>query len=81
MQDGGRTVSEENRTVELDEEIASGVGKFIADRKDPPGGTLTFEAAINVIVRDWLQAQGYMPLPNAQGEIVRAPDAAGVPRS
>lgn len=40
---------------------------------------MTYDDAVNVIVRDWLMGQGYMPLPDDDDSIIPAPDAAKVP--
>lgn len=66
--------------VKLDQEIRDGLSKFIADRAEPTQTRLDEEAAVNIIVRDWLQAQGYLPLPLAANEIKPALDAADIPR-
>jgi hypothetical protein len=67
-------------SVKLDEELLDGVEQFIADRDEPPHGKMSYEDAVNVIVRDWLMGQGYKPLPDAPDEIMPALDAARVPR-
>lgn len=67
-------------SVKLDEELLDGVEQFIADRNEPPLGKMTFEDAVNVIVRDWLTGQGYKPLPDQPDEILPAVEAARVPR-
>lgn len=68
-------------SVKLDEELFEGIERFIADRDEPPGGTMTHDDAVNVIVRDWLMGQGYIPLPNDPDEITTALEAANVPKS
>lgn len=68
-------------SVKLEEELLDGVEQFIADRDDPPRGKMTYDDAVNVIVRDWLMGQGYIPLPDATGEITPALEAARVPKS
>ena len=67
-------------SVKFDEDLVDGVELFIADRNGPPVGKMTFEDAINVIVRDWLMGQGYTPLPDEPDEIMPALEAARVPR-
>jgi hypothetical protein len=67
-------------SVKLDEELLDGVEQFIADRDVPPTDKMTYDDAINVIVRDWLMGQGYIPLPDDPNDITSALDAAGVPR-
>jgi len=67
-------------SVKIDEALLDGVEQFIADRNEPPLGKMTYEDAINVIVRDWLMGQGYVPLPDEPGEIMPALEAARVPR-
>ena len=41
---------------------------------------MTYDNAVNVIVRDWLMGQGYIPLPDDAG-ITPALEAAKVPKS
>lgn len=65
--------------VKLDEELLDGVEQFIADRNEPPNGKMTHDEAINVIIRDWLMGQGYIPLPGDPNEITPALQAAKVP--
>jgi len=67
-------------SVKLEEELLDGVEQFIADRDEPPRGKMTYDDAINVIVRDWLMGQGYIPLPD-DAEITPALEAAKVPKS
>lgn len=66
-------------TVKLDDELIDGVEQFIADRNQPPRGKMSYDDAVNVIVRDWLMGQGYIPLPDDPNEITLALDAAKVP--
>lgn len=66
--------------VRLDEDLQAALARFIRDRNVPPQGEMSPEAAINVIVGDWLMAQGYLPLPNQQDAILPALDAADVPK-
>jgi hypothetical protein len=66
-------------SVKIEEELLDGVEQFIVDRNEPPNGKMTYEDAINVIVRDWLMGQGYTPLPDDPDEIMPA-EAARVPR-
>ena len=68
-------------SVKLDEDLLDGVEQFIADRDEPPHGKMTHEDAVNVIVRDWLVGQGYIPLPDDPDGITSALDAAGVPKA
>ncbi|MET3897002.1 hypothetical protein ABIB57_000939 [Devosia sp. UYZn731] len=67
-------------SVKLDEELLDGVEQFIADRDAPPAGKMSYEDAVNVIVRDWLMGQGYIPLSDEPDEIMPALEAARVPR-
>jgi hypothetical protein len=67
-------------SVKLDEELLDGVEQFIADRDEPPRDKMTYDDAVNVIVRDWLMSQGYIPLPNADDAIIPALEAARCPR-
>jgi hypothetical protein len=66
-------------SVRLEEELLDGVEQFIANRDEPPRGKMSYTDAINVIVRDWLMAQGYLPLPGDAGNITTALDAANIP--
>lgn len=67
-------------SVKLDEELLDGVEQFIADRNEPPNGKMSYDDAVNVIVQDWLMAQGYFPLPDDGDEITPALKAANVPK-
>jgi len=67
-------------SVKLDAGLMDGVQRFIADRDVPPQPRMDVAAAVNVIVRDWLQGQGYAPLPDDPSEITPALDAAEVPQ-
>lgn len=66
-------------SVKLDKDLLDGVEQFIADRNEPPRGKMNYDDAVNVIVRDWLMGQGYMPLPDDDDSIIPALDAAKVP--
>lgn len=67
-------------SAHLDEELLDAIEQFIADRDAPPHGKMTHEDAVNVIVRDWLMGQGYMPFPDDPDAILTALEAAKVPR-
>ena len=66
-------------SVALDDGLLDGLARFMADRSEPPGAITDVESAANVIIRDWLQGQGYMPLPS-DDDIIPAMDASAVPR-
>jgi hypothetical protein len=66
--------------VELDQELLEGVERFIAERDEPPRGRMSYDDAVNVIVRDWLMAQGYIALPGNPEGVKPALDAALVPK-
>ena len=66
--------------VHIEDDLLDGVEQFIADRDEPPRGRMSHEDAVNVIVRDWLMAQGYIALPGDQDSITPALDAAVVPK-
>ena len=68
-------------SVKLDENLLDGIEQFIADRDEPPSERMTFDDAVNVIIRDWLMGQGYVPLPDDETEITPALEAARVPKS
>lgn len=53
----------------LTPDLEIGIGKFIDDRDLPPEPRLTLDAALQVIVRDWLQAQGFLPLPDGDAVV------------
>lgn len=66
-------------SVKLEEELLDGVEQFIADRDEPPRGKMTYDDAINVIVRDWLMGQGYIPLPDDPDDITPVVESSRVP--
>ena len=68
-------------SIRLDDDLLDGVEQFIAHRTEPPRGRMTYDDAVNVIVRDWLMGQGYVPLPDDPDAITPALPAAKVPRS
>ena len=68
-------------SVRMEEELLDGIEQFIADRDEPPRGKMTYEDAVNVIVRDWLTGQGYMALPDDGDQITPALEAARVPKA
>ena len=68
-------------SIKLEEALLDGVEQFIADRDEPPRGKMTYDDAINVIVRDWLMGQGYIPLPGDPNAVTPALAAARVPKA
>lgn len=68
-------------SVELSDELLEGIEQFVADRNEPPRGKMTYDDAVNVIVRDWLMGQGYLALPGDTDQVVSALEAARVPKS
>jgi hypothetical protein len=50
----------------LTSELLSGIDRLIADRNIPPTPRLSREEALQMIVRDWLQGQGYVALPDGE---------------
>ena len=66
-------------SVKLEDALLDGLEGFIADRNEPPRGKMSYDDAVNVIVRDWLMAQGYIALPDDPDTIKPALDAAIVP--
>jgi hypothetical protein len=66
-------------SIRLDADLLRGLDDFIQDRDHPPEGRMDREAAVNVIIRDWLQGQGFIPLPSDPDGIVPALEAANVP--
>jgi hypothetical protein len=67
--------------VKLEEELLDGVEQFIAERNEPPRGKMTYDDAINVIVRDWLMGQGFIPLPDDPDQVTPALEAARMPKA
>jgi len=67
-------------SIQLEDDLLEGIEQFIADRDEPPRGRMTYDDAINVMVRDWLMGQGYISLPGEPDMIVHALDAAEVPK-
>ena len=67
-------------SIKLEDDLLDGVENFIADRDEPPRGKMNYDDAVNVIVRDWLMAQGYVDLPTDPDKITTALDAALVPK-
>lgn len=67
-------------TITLEDDLVSGLQAFIANRDEPPRGRMSHDDAVNVIVRDWLMAQGYVQLPEDPSGTTTALDAAEVPR-
>ena len=67
-------------SVKLDDALLAGIEQFIAHRNEPPRGKMSHDDAVNVIVEDWLIAQGYMALPDDAGTATKALDAADVPQ-
>lgn len=67
-------------SVKIAEELLDGLEQFIADRNEPPRGKMSYDDAVNVIIEDWLMAQGYIPLPDDGTQIKPALDAADVPK-
>lgn len=67
--------------IALDQDLLDGIKRFIAHRDEPPRGKMSYNDAVNVIVRDWLMGQGYVPLPDQDldAAIVPALEAAHAP--
>ncbi len=64
----------------LTAELTAGVDKFIAERDLPPNPRMSRDEALQVIVRDWLQSQGHVALPDGEtvapvSEASELPDA------
>lgn len=66
--------------VEIEDGLLDGLDQFIADRDQPPRDRMSYADAVNVIVTDWLMAQGYLALLDDASPIVPALQAADVPR-
>lgn len=68
-------------TAKIKQDLLDGIENFIADHDAAPQGKLTFDDAVNVMLRDWLMGQGYLAIPgDEEVEVVTALDAAEVPR-
>lgn len=66
-------------SVKLDHALLDELEQFRADRNGPPRGRMAYDDAINVIVKDWLLGQGYVPLSeDGEEEIIRMMDADNV---
>ena len=66
--------------VSLEEGLLDGIEQFISARDEPPRGKMSYDDAVNVIIKDWLISQGYLPLPDeAAGPVTSALEAAEVP--
>jgi hypothetical protein len=66
-------------SIVLEDDLLAGLDRFISHRDEPPRGRMSSNDAINVILRDWLMAQGYLDLPPDKNSITNALDAAKVP--
>lgn len=66
--------------ITLEDDLLPGLEAFIVNRDEPPRGRMSHDDAVNVIVRDWLMAQGYVQLPDDPSGTTPALDAAMVPR-
>jgi hypothetical protein len=66
-------------SVKLDEELLDGIEQLISDRDEPPRGKMTYDDAVNVIVRDWLTGQGYILLPDDSERITPVAEASRLP--
>lgn len=64
-------------TIRLDTELLGGLERFRRQQSDG-GIALSREDAANVILRDWLQGQGYLPIPGDKKHTTAAA-AAKVP--
>lgn len=66
--------------VSLEEELLDGIEQFIAARDEPPRRKMSYDDAVNVIIKDWLMSPGYLLLPqDIAGAITPALEAAEVP--
>lgn len=45
-------------------ELADGLERYIEANDEPPAPRMSREEALQTIVRDWLQSQGFVPLPD-----------------
>jgi hypothetical protein len=68
-------------SVKVEEELLNGIEQFIASRDEPPRGKMTYDDAVNVIIRDWLMGQGYIELPGDAEGIIPALEAANIPEA
>ena len=63
----------------LTPELLTGIDRLIDDRDVPPTPRLGREEALQMIVRDWLQGQGYVALPDGES-VIPVAAASRVPR-
>ena len=49
-----------NPIPDLDGDLLSGIDRFVADHSETSAGTISRNDAINRILRDWLQREGYI---------------------
>lgn len=64
---------------EMPPELLAGLDRFIDGQDAPPNPRLSRQEAVGVIVRDWLQAQGYLALPDGE-RVVPVKVAADLPQ-
>lgn len=69
----------DDSTIRLDTDLLGGLETFRRQQSDG-GIALSREDAANVILRDWLQGQGFLPLPGDRNHTT-ADAAAHVPGS
>lgn len=50
----------------LTAELLSGIDRLIDDQDVPPNPRLSREEALQMIVGDWLQGQGYVAMPDGK---------------
>ncbi len=60
-------------------ELLAGLDRFIDEQDVPPNPRLSRDEAVAVIVRDWLQAQGYLALPDGD-QVVPVSEASELPQ-
>ncbi len=60
----------------IPDDMMDAVERFIEAQDVPPNPRMEPAEAVQVIVRDWLQGQGYLPLPDGDRVTRSAPDAA-----
>jgi hypothetical protein len=66
-----------SETFKLDRDLLVGLDAYLKEQSDG-AAKLTREEALTVIVRDWLQGQGYLAIPGEKKHTT-ARKAAGVP--
>lgn len=76
---GARMASATDDIFAVEATLLGALDSFIDQRDEPPNPRMTRQEAVNVILADWLVAQGFLPLRDESEPVVNALDAARVP--